>query len=87
MRSPVRNEGRPKSTAALLDPEVLDREGRALLHGEMGAVARGDFAEALRLNSLRLELAEHRNAELLRRLGGPAAPREASGAGRARGAR
>lgn len=67
----MRNAQRPIATTAALDPEVLDREGCALLDGEIGAVGRGDYAAALRLNSLRLKLAEHRHAELLRRLGSP----------------
>lgn len=50
-----------------LDPEVLHREGLALLEEEIRAAGRGDYAEALRLNSVRLGLAEYSHAELLKR--------------------
>lgn len=66
MRIPLR--GTTHAGPRTLDPEAFDRECLALLEGEIRAVGRGDYAEALRLNSLRLGLAEHRHAELLRRV-------------------
>ncbi len=57
-----------------LGPDVLDREVRVLLDGEIEAAGRGDYAEALRLNSLRLGIVERRRAELFRRFGPAAGP-------------
>lgn len=78
MKQAIRAFGGPGSG---LDPaeanflDSLERRADRLLELELRAVGRGDFPEAGRLNSLRVGLAEHRHAELLRRVGfsGPAA--------------
>ncbi len=67
MKSLVRSSTRTNPLAP--DHELLDREGRILLDGEITSAVRGDYAEAVRLNSLRLGLAERRRVELFRRLG------------------
>ncbi len=66
MKSPVRSSTRTNPLAP--DHELLDREGRILLDGKIASAVRGDYAEAVRLNSLRLGLAERRRVELFRPL-------------------